>query len=264
MNLREAQLLGVLGVIAIGIILFCMWGGSDDLPDQTVASSDVGGLSTEPSIADICGQLRRESTEPPPVFEPVQEETTIEIGDGPPAGVPELDEHAGIWDMLQEMMPPEIGITPQTDSPTAPAPSPPPSRPRPVLHVVQKGETLSSISRKYYGTEGKWRLIHEANKSVIPNPDALPLGAKLKIPPKSGTATTEVASAGSARPVLTTRAESAAPAQRTYTAKGGDTLYRIALKYYGDGSKWKDILRANSDKIQQDRDLKAGMVVVIP
>jgi len=34
-------------------------------------------------------------------------------------------------------------------------------------HKVQSGDTLISISRKYYGTDSKWKTIYETNKTVI-------------------------------------------------------------------------------------------------
>lgn len=36
-------------------------------------------------------------------------------------------------------------------------------------HTVVKGDTLSKISRKYYGTSSKWKTIYNANKTVIEN-----------------------------------------------------------------------------------------------
>ena len=49
-------------------------------------------------------------------------------------------------------------------------------------HVVQKGETLSSIARKCYGDSNRWKEIWEANKSAVPNKDQLKVGTKLVIP----------------------------------------------------------------------------------
>lgn len=49
-------------------------------------------------------------------------------------------------------------------------------------HVVKKGETLFKLSRKYYGTDRRWREIWEANQNRVPNPDKLPVGIKLIIP----------------------------------------------------------------------------------
>jgi nucleoid-associated protein YgaU len=50
------------------------------------------------------------------------------------------------------------------------------------VHRVQKGETLISLSRHYYGEAGRWRAIHEANKSLVPDPNRLFPGQELVIP----------------------------------------------------------------------------------
>ena len=50
------------------------------------------------------------------------------------------------------------------------------------FHIVTKGETLSSISEKYYGTTTKWQKIKQANPYIAGNPDRLKLGTKLIIP----------------------------------------------------------------------------------
>jgi len=50
------------------------------------------------------------------------------------------------------------------------------------IHIVQKGDTLSSISAKYYGSAKQWRKIVAANKSNLPDPNHLTPGSKLVIP----------------------------------------------------------------------------------
>ena len=49
-------------------------------------------------------------------------------------------------------------------------------------HVVQKGDTLYSLARKYYNDQSKWKVIWEANKSSIPDKNKLAVGTKLIIP----------------------------------------------------------------------------------
>jgi nucleoid-associated protein YgaU len=50
-------------------------------------------------------------------------------------------------------------------------------------HTVVAGETLSSISKKYYNDIGKYMKIYEANKEVIgDNPDLIKPGQELIIP----------------------------------------------------------------------------------
>jgi nucleoid-associated protein YgaU len=50
------------------------------------------------------------------------------------------------------------------------------------IHIVQKGDTLSSISAKYYGSARQWRKILAANSDNLPNPNRLIPGSKLIIP----------------------------------------------------------------------------------
>jgi nucleoid-associated protein YgaU len=49
-------------------------------------------------------------------------------------------------------------------------------------HVVEKGETLSKISKKYYGDPNLYMKIFEANKDILKNPDLIKIGQKLRIP----------------------------------------------------------------------------------
>jgi nucleoid-associated protein YgaU len=50
------------------------------------------------------------------------------------------------------------------------------------FYIVRKGDTLSRISRIYYGTPNKWYKIYEANRDQLDNPDVLKPGMKLRIP----------------------------------------------------------------------------------
>jgi nucleoid-associated protein YgaU len=47
---------------------------------------------------------------------------------------------------------------------------------------VVKGDTLSAISKKYYGDANKYNAIFEANKPMLSNPDKIYPGQKLRIP----------------------------------------------------------------------------------
>ena len=49
-------------------------------------------------------------------------------------------------------------------------------------YTVQKGDTLWSISRKFYGSGKKWRDIFEANQDVLTAPDKVRAGLEIKIP----------------------------------------------------------------------------------
>lgn len=51
-------------------------------------------------------------------------------------------------------------------------------------HTVRKGESLFSIAKKYLGSGYKWKTIHALNKKILPNPNRLKVGMRLKIPGK--------------------------------------------------------------------------------
>ena len=70
-----------------------------------------------------------------------------------------------------------------------------------------------------------------------------------------------------AAPVKIVRAARAPMAgDETYKVVKGDTLWDLAVEYYGDGTKWHKILEANPGKIPGDnpRLLQIGTVLVIP
>ena len=52
----------------------------------------------------------------------------------------------------------------------------------PRIHAVGRGETLSEISYKYYGTSTKWQKILIANRTIIKDVKNLRPGMRLIIP----------------------------------------------------------------------------------
>ena len=50
------------------------------------------------------------------------------------------------------------------------------------FHIVLKGQTLSEISYKYYGSTSKWKKIFDANRETIKDANKLIPGTKLIIP----------------------------------------------------------------------------------
>jgi LysM repeat protein len=49
-------------------------------------------------------------------------------------------------------------------------------------YVVKSGDTLASISRKFYKTSARWKKIREANADKIDDPQDLKVGETLRIP----------------------------------------------------------------------------------
>lgn len=49
-------------------------------------------------------------------------------------------------------------------------------------YEIASGDTLSGISKKYYGDSSKYMKIFEANREVIKDPDKIYVGQKIRIP----------------------------------------------------------------------------------
>ncbi|HEY0503236.1 MAG TPA: LysM peptidoglycan-binding domain-containing protein [Lysobacter sp.] len=49
-------------------------------------------------------------------------------------------------------------------------------------YTVEKGDTLSHISKQFYGKASKWNAIFEANRDQLDDPDKIFPGQVLKIP----------------------------------------------------------------------------------
>jgi|GEM_PF-3377905 len=49
-------------------------------------------------------------------------------------------------------------------------------------HVVAAGDTLSSLSRRYYGNTGYWPQLQQANRDLLGGRNELKVGMRLKVP----------------------------------------------------------------------------------
>lgn len=76
-----------------------------------------------------------------------------------------------------------------------------------------------------------------------------------------------VATANSTRSESTSNTNTSSSNQnttRTYTVVKGDSLWKIAKKFYGNGSKYTTIYNANKDKIKNPNLIYPNQVLVIP
>ncbi len=129
------------------------------------------------------------------------------------------------------------------------------------IYKVQSNDSLTKISRKYYGDDEKWTLIFEANKDSMSNPNALYVGQKLLIPGITiGKETDKVIQT----PVKKKSKKERNVDVHTHTVEAGDTLYRLAIKYYDDPTVWIKIYEANEDTIEDKGLLIKGQILIIP
>jgi nucleoid-associated protein YgaU len=60
--------------------------------------------------------------------------------------------------------------------------SAPPQQAQVEYYVIQKGDSLSAIAKRYYGNAKDYPRIFDANREVIKNPDLIYPGQKIRIP----------------------------------------------------------------------------------
>jgi LysM repeat protein len=72
--------------------------------------------------------------------------------------------------------------TSDTSPKTSPTPEKTADKKKGQTYVVQSGDTLASISRKFYKSSTRWKEILHANSKKIDNPAKLKVGETLSIP----------------------------------------------------------------------------------
>jgi LysM repeat protein len=75
------------------------------------------------------------------------------------------------------------GLVPYVD-PAAPAKVAAAAEPEETYYVIEKGDTLWAIAKKFLGNGNRHPEIFEANREVIIDPDKIFPGQKIRIPPQ--------------------------------------------------------------------------------
>ena len=132
----------------------------------------------------------------------------------------------------------------------------------PKQYIVQSGDNLADIAKKFYGDELGNKLINiekifKANSKVLKSQDELFVGQKLIIPPLDSAAEAKIS-----RPDSTNSAK--ADNFRKYTVKEDDSLWAIADKLLGNGNRYKEIVKLNSGIIKDEHSLAVGMRLRLP
>jgi nucleoid-associated protein YgaU len=148
------------------------------------------------------------------------------------------------------------------------------------IYVVNEGDTLAVIAKKFYGPEEGNRKaniarIFEANRKILESPDEIGVGQKLVIPPLlasapnkgkivsvlSGTEFTKVESVGRRhRSANGRRAEQ----NSNYVVREGDSLWQIAAEQLGNGSRYSEIAELNAGVLDNEDNLFVGMRLRMP
>ena len=125
-------------------------------------------------------------------------------------------------------------------------PSPAKADPCQAIHTVQSGDTLAGLAQQYYGDASQWGPICYIAilAGVLQDCDNIYPGQVLCIPYLDPP-----------------------PSCINHNAVAGDTLWGLALQYYGDQNKWGGIWYANANNIGRPGDdfyIPSGISLCIP
>ena len=154
--------------------------------------------------------------------------------------------------------------------PSGPRAPDPVATPEPTkTHVIQPGDTFSSLAARYLG-DAKY-----AGRIMAANPDRDPrrlhVGSKVKIPP----APAPSAAIAADRPAGTSAAASASsrhresapsiPPGRAYTVQPGEDWFTLATRFLGKGTDGPRLYELNRERVPDDPGLlRAGTVIELP
>lgn len=160
------------------------------------------------------------------------------------------------------------------------------------FYVVKSGDNLGRIAIKVYGKEignkqATVDLIFQANSSVLDSPDDISIDQKLIMPllggdkkqsvkkgratvRKSGNSNEDVLlktgfferAGGAFKDVFSKKNKSSS--LTVYIVKDGDSLWDIAAKRLGNGSRYREIIKLNSSILKGAEDLSPDMKLEIP
>lgn len=161
-------------------------------------------------------------------------------------------------------------------------------------YTVQPGDTFESISTKFWGspmfasvvtranglgdagrllTPGRTiRLVKDPNNLqgvAVAQPDKQPVNPPAVVnPPKQKPTETAKVDPPKQTPPKTEppkqESTTTAAKNRTYVVQSGDSLSKIAKRFYDDASQWERIYEANKNSMKGPHDLKLGAVLIIP
>ena len=165
----------------------------------------------------------------------------------------------------------------------------------PQAYVIRDGDDLTGIATRFYGQPAAATAIWMANRDAVPDPNVLPIGTVLRLPPawsvfasrggdsraiEPQAAGGHAPMAAQSQPTPVTAARpvgwlgagagpapaAAAPQQRPGAIRvaPGETLATLARRFYGDERMASRIWEANRDRLRSPELVVAGMELRLP
>jgi nucleoid-associated protein YgaU len=176
-------------------------------------------------------------------------------------------------------VPEEPVNTPETIAPVenirqTPARRTEPVRPAsPKTYIIMEGDgNLANIAKKFYGNLEGNRIVNvnrifEANRGVLRSADEIYVGQKLIIPPLPASTQGVTDNRSVLSNPLFERVNSVGGQSTTgkwYVVKENDSLWTIAAEQLGNGSRYKEISKLNTDRIVDEDRVSPGMRLRLP
>ena len=266
--------------------------GLESNPSGIGANERRVQMALDQSAAPAAGGVQQAEVTPAATVTPLPQGTPVAAGSaqfGPSPAQPT----PGSVGVAPAQMTPAVSIDPTVSAPaqnvpavnTQPAAASETTKPAAAkVYVVQSGDSISGIAKKVYGVkEGVKQknidAIFAANRKTLNKINDLQVGQKLIIPsiPSSNAASstpaevltdknfTKVESVGQKHSTANTSKPAAtAKSGSVYVVKEGDSLWKIAASQLGDGNRYKDIVKLNSDILSTEDDIAVGMQLKMP
>lgn len=121
-----------------------------------------------------------------------------------------------------------------------------------IIYTVKKSDSLWKIAEVNYGSGYNWVDISKSNK--LRNSEKLLVGQKLILPKVEKRTVKIVAVKQNLEKIEV----------GTYKVVKGDSLWKIAVRAYGDGYQWVQIWKSNKVKFRDPNKLEIGMELILP
>lgn len=137
------------------------------------------------------------------------------------------------------------------------------------MHALKSGETISGLSKQYYGSEKYTKLIMDANPT-LKDPRKIKPGTQIVIPPAPAKAGIATAKTNAPTPHKDTAVAPVAPSTppagtKSYIVKEGDNWQKIAQEYMGKASDWPQLFEMNKKSPhERPQILKPGTTILVP
>jgi nucleoid-associated protein YgaU len=169
--------------------------------------------------------------------------------------------------LLDAQRPPPLAAAWPMHAAARPAPQPAQSGSLPATYRVRDGDDLAGIAARMYGHPTAATALWAANRDLISDPNLLPIGAELRLPPPWEIDIAGATTGGGAV-IEPRRGPVATPATATVGGRirvaPGDSLAAIAGRLYGDPALARQIWELNRDQLRSPELVVPGMELRLP